>query len=238
MNGQKTQPILLIKTGGTIKKIRPRYEDFENWFARYMGVTDFLQVDVFNQEVLPDNGNLRGIVITGSAAMVSEKQDWSERTAAWLRQALQKGIPTLGVCYGHQLLAHALGGLVGPNPQGRQIGTVTAGLVESGPTDPLLGNLPQTFAVQSSHQEAVLRLPHGAKRLATSPLDENFAIRYGEKAWGVQFHPEFSAPVMSEYIICRAEKLRQEGLDPDALLSKVTDTPEARSVLKKFKSLL
>ena len=203
-----------------------------------MGIPDFLQIDVFRQEMLPDADNLAGIVITGSAAMVSEREDWSERTATWLKQAIQKGIPVLGVCYGHQLLAHALGGRVGPNPQGRQIGTVNAELINSGPNDPLLGHLPQTFAVQTSHLEIVLELPSGAKRLATSPLDGNFAIRYAEKAWGVQFHPEFSAPVMSEYINFRAEKIREEGLDPDELLGKVTDTPEARSVLKKFKALL
>jgi GMP synthase (glutamine-hydrolysing) len=239
MNGQKaTKRILLIKTGGTITNIKHRYDDFEDWFANYMGVPGFLQIDVFKQEVLPDTVNLAGIVITGSAAMVSEREDWSERTANWLKQAIQKGIPILGVCYGHQLLAHALGGLVGPNPQGRQIGTVNAELINSGPDDPLLGHLPKTFAAQTSHLEVVLELPPGTKRLATSPLDRNFAIRYAEKAWGVQFHPEFSAPVMSEYIRYRADNIREEGLDPDKLLNKVTDTPEARSVLKKFKSLL
>jgi GMP synthase (glutamine-hydrolysing) len=239
MNGQKAlKTIVLIKTGGTITNIKHRHDDFEDWFAKYMGVPDFLQVDVFRQEALPDADNLAGIVITGSAAMVSEREDWSERTATWLKRAVQKGIPVLGVCYGHQLLAHALGGRVGSNPQGRQIGTVNAELINSGPNDPLLGHLPQSFAVQTSHLEVVLELPPGAKRLATSPLDGNFAIRYTEKAWGVQFHPEFSAPVMSEYINYRAENLRLEGLDPDKLLRKVTDTQEARSVLRKFRALL
>jgi GMP synthase (glutamine-hydrolysing) len=239
MNRKKPlKRILLIKTGGTIKKIRLRYEDFEDWFAKYMGVPGFLQVDVFKQQPLPVAENLAGIIITGSAAMVSDREDWSERTAAWLEKAIHKDIPTLGVCYGHQLLAHALGGRVGPNPLGRQMGTVRTQLVNSGSEDPLLGHLPQVFAAQSSHQEVVLELPPGATNLAISPLDNNFAVRFAENAWGVQFHPEFSAPVMLEYIRCRADALREEGLDPVYLFGEVTDTPEATSVLQKFKELL
>ena len=228
------KPIVLIKTGGTIEQIKPKHGDFEDWFAEGMGVTGLLQVDVYRQQPLPTAENLSGIVITGSPAMVSAKEDWSERTAAWLAQTVQKGIPVLGVCYGHQLLAHALGGRAGPNPAGRQIGTVTARLLESSEDDPLLGHLPQSFAAQSSHSEVVLELPQGAQRLTTSPLDDNFAIRFAENVWGVQFHPEFSGPVMSEYIQHRAEALREEGLNPERLLENTKDTVEAKSVLRKF----
>ena len=85
MNGQNvSKRILLLKTGGTIASIKPRYEDFEDWFAQLMGVPDFLQVDVFRQQPLPGPENLSGVVITGSAAMVSDREDWSEHTAAWL----------------------------------------------------------------------------------------------------------------------------------------------------------
>ena len=109
------KPMALIKTGGTIEQIKPHHGDFEDWFAEGMGVSDLLQIDVFRQQPLPAAETLAGIVITGSSSMVSAREDWSERTAQWLRQAVKKGIPTLGVCYGHQLLAHALGGRVGPN---------------------------------------------------------------------------------------------------------------------------
>lgn len=239
MNKEKaSKRILLVKTGGTIKKITPLYEDFEDWFACHMGVVDFLQVDVFRQEPLPEPGSVAGVVVTGSAAMVSEKEDWSERTADWLETAVKTGIPVLGVCYGHQLLAHALGGRVGRNPHGRQIGTVQAQLTADGKDDPLLGYLPETFAAQTSHLESVLELPSGAMRLATSPRDDNFAIRFAEKAWGIQFHPEFSEPVMLEYIRHRADVIRGEGQDPDHLLAQVKDTPQARSTLPRFKTIV
>ena len=231
------KPIALIKTGGTIPQIKKVHGDFEDWFAERMGASDLLQVDVYLKAPLPDAEDLAGIVITGSAAMVSEKEDWSENTAVWLAQAVQKEIPVLGVCYGHQLLAQALGGRVGPNPAGRQIGTVESQLTDSGQNDPLLGHLPRIFSAQSSHSEVVLDLPPGAERLATSPLTDNFAIRFAENVWGVQFHPEFSAPVMSEYIHYRADDLRAEGLSPERLLDKTTDTDEANSVLLKFANM-
>jgi GMP synthase (glutamine-hydrolysing) len=230
--------IALIKTGCTIEQIKPRHGDFEDWFADGMGVSDLLQIDVFKHESLPAPENLAGIVITGSPAMVSARLDWSERTARWLRQAVQRNTKVLGVCYGHQLLAHALGGITGPNPAGRQIGTVCSQLVDNIEKEPLMGYLPKRFPAQASHSEVVLELPPSAQRLAISPLDDNFAIRFTENAWGVQFHPEFSAPVMSDYIRYRADDLREEGLNPEQLKANVTETEEAGSVLRKFVELL
>lgn len=239
MNGQKgPKQIALIKTGCTIEKIKPRHGDFEAWFAEGLGVVDLLQIDVFRHQALPEPGTLAGIVITGSPAMVSAREDWSERTAAWLRAAVRSNIPVLGVCYGHQLLAHALGGLVGPNPRGRQIGTVKAQLIEYKEYNPLLGHLPKSFPAQTSHSEVVLELPPGAASLATSPLDDNFAIRFAENAWGVQFHPEFSAAVTSDYIRYRADALIEEGLDPQGLLANVTQTEDAKTVLQCFTGLV
>ena len=232
------KPLLLIKTGGTIKEIRPGSGDFEDWFSRDMEVEDFMQVDVFQHQKLPQPDTVAGIVITGSAAMVSEKEDWSEYTAAWLREAVALDVPTLGVCYGHQLLAHALGGRVGPNPNGRQIGTVKARLLPPAADDPLLGHLPKSFPAQTTHQEVVVKIPPKAVRLATSPRDDNFAIRFTKYTWGVQFHPEFTAPVMSEYIQYRSGALKSEGLNPARLLDEVQDTPDARTVLTVFKSFL
>lgn len=226
--------IALIKTGCTVDEIKPRHGDFENWFAEGMGVSNLLQVDVFRHQPFPDTKSLSGIVITGSPAMVSDRQDWSERTAEWLAKVVPTGLPVLGVCYGHQLLAHALGGRSGPNPNARQIGTVTSQLIDNYRNDPLLGHLPAMFSAQTSHSEVVLELPPGAQRLATSPLDQNFAIRFTENVWGVQFHPEFSAPVMSDYIYYRTDALREEGLSPEDLLKKVTETEEDKSVLQKF----
>ena len=230
--------IALIKTGSTIPDIKKQLGDFELWFSEGLGVSDLLQVDVFDGEALPQKDQLSAIVITGSPAMVSAREGWSERTAAWLAAVVGQGVPTLGVCYGHQLLAHALGGLVGPNPKGRQIGTVQMKLLDAARYDPLLGGLPASIKAQASHSEIVLTLPKGAIRMATSALDNNFAIRFAENAWGIQFHPEFSAPIMSDYIKYRSDALLEEGLSPQNLLKQVAETTEATTVLKTFRQLI
>ena len=141
--------------------------------------------------------NVAGVVITGSHDMVTERQPWSEQAAAWLPGLVERGIPTLGICYGHQLLAHALGGEVGDNPNGREFGTVTVDLEAEAADDPLLGGLPARLPVQVCHTQSALTLPAGARRLAHGSRDANQAFVVGEAAWGVQFHPEFDAEVVS-----------------------------------------
>ena len=118
-----SRPILLIKTGATIPETREEFGDFEDWFERGLGMPGMEQVNVYSGEQPSDPGEYSGVVVTGSAAMVSHRHDWSERTGEWLAKAVHGGMPVLGVCFGHQLMAHALGGVVGPNPNGRQIGT-------------------------------------------------------------------------------------------------------------------
>lgn len=230
--------IALIKTGSTIAGMKQEFGDFEDWFSAGLGVPSVNTVEVYDHEELPDISDLSGIVVSGSASMVSAKADWSEKTAGWLKQAIDEGVPVLGICYGHQLLAHALGGEVGLNPNGRQIGTVNAHMLDEAAGDPLLGDLPTDYPVQTSHSEAVLTLPPNARSLATSERDHNFIIRFADRAWGVQYHPEFSAPVMREYLTRRADDIRSEGQDPDALKENVTDTETAVSVLRKFATMV
>ena len=178
--------------------------------------------------------NVAGVVITGSHDMVTERQPWSERAAAWLPGLVERGIPTLGICYGHQLLAHALGGEVGDNPNGREFGTVTVELTAEAADDPLLGGLPARLPVQVCHTQSALTLPAGARRLAHGSREANQAFVVGEAAWGVQFHPEFDAEVVTTYIEHYAERLRAEGQDPDALSAGCCDTPVGTTILRRF----
>lgn len=230
--------IVLIKTGNTIPEMKLEFGDFEDWFSAGLGVSSLKTVAVHEQQALPDLSEVSGIVVTGSASMVSDKEDWSEQTGQWLKQAVDADVPVLGICYGHQLLAQAFGGEVGLNPKGRQIGTVNAHMLEEAADDPLLGELPTDYPVQTSHSESVLSLPPNAKRLATSERDNNFIIRFADKAWGVQYHPEFSAPIMREYLTRRADAIKSEGQDPEELKLKVTDSETSWSLLKKFATMV
>jgi GMP synthase (glutamine-hydrolysing) len=233
------KPVLVVKCGSALPAVRARRGDYEDWILAGMGVARAAArvAAVQAGEELPDPGAVSAAVLTGSSAMVSEREAWSERAAAWLREAVAAGTPVLGICYGHQLLAHALGGRVAPNPRGREIGTVEVEALAPARDDALLGALPERLTVQATHVESVLELPAGARLLAASRGDAHQAFSVGRRAWGVQFHPEFDAGVIRGYLEARREILRREGRDPEALLAEVRESGHGRALLRRFAAL-
>ena len=231
----RTRPLLILETGQPVPSMR-RHGSFAHWIRVAAGVPqhEVEVVDVAGGAALPDADAYRGVLVTGSGAMVTDRADWSERSAAWLHDAAHAGTPLLGICYGHQLIAHALGGEVGPNPRGREMGTFALERHPEAAADPLLGHLDPVFRAQTTHLQSVLRLPEGATVLARSTLDPHHAFRWRGDVWGVQFHPEFSATHMRGYIRARADALRAEGASPPALVAGVRATPQAREVLRRF----
>ena len=173
--------------------------------------------------------NPKGIILSGGPESVTEAGSPRAPEAVFTL-----GLPLLGICYGHQLLAHALGGDVGYHPDGREMGTVEIDLHPPAADDPLFAGLPQRFPAQATHLQSVLRPPAGATVLARSLHDACHAFRWGERAWGLQFHPEFSATHMRGYIDARGEALREEGRCPKRLSRTISATPHARRVLRRF----
>jgi len=221
-----------------------RHGSFAHWIRVAAGLRDdeVVVIDVAGPdgnggEPLPTREGFAGVFVTGSGAMVTERLAWSEASAAWLRDAAHAGLPLLGICYGHQLLAHALGGEVGYNPVGREMGTVDVELTADAGKDPLFAGLLSRFAVQATHLQTVLALPDGARLLATSRLDAASAFRWGQSAWGVQFHPEFSTTHMRGYVRARREALAGEGLDGASVEGSIRATPWARQLLRRFVSI-
>jgi GMP synthase (glutamine-hydrolysing) len=232
--------ILLLEVGRPSEALVETRGAYARWFAEGLGVPvgEALDViDVHGGEPLRSAEGYDGIVVTGSAAMVTDRADWSEASASLLRSAYDAGRAILGVCYGHQLLAHALGGEVAYNPRGRQIGTVIATLTDAGREDALLSGLGEPLSVQTSHKQVVTKLPEGAVRLAEAPLDPNHAFRIGPRAWGVQFHPEFDGPITRTFVRERREAMRGEGLDPEAVEQSVQDSEQGRAILRRFAKL-
>lgn len=228
--------ILIVKTGTAEPEVRRAYGDFEVWITRGLGAAEneVLLADVTQGDPLPPPTAIGGIVVTGSPSMVSRPDPWTEPTGRWLRSAVEAETPVLGICYGHQLLAVALGGRVGENPRGREIGTVRVSFDAARNGDALLGHLPEQVFVHATHVESVLELPAGAVWLGDSRDEENHAVAFGPMAWGVQFHPEFDHEMMRGYLEQRAELLREEGLDPEQLIAEVRDSPHGTSLLRRF----
>ncbi len=233
------QRILVIKTGTTLSSLRAAQGDFEDWVISGLGVSldHVTVVDVQAGELLPRPRTAAGVVVTGSHSMVTDHEPWSEYTAAWLREAVEQHTPVLGICYGHQLLAYALGGEVGNNPRGNETGTVNVHLNEAGSADRLLGGLANPLRVQVSHRQTVLRLPPGAKHLARSDRDEHQAFSVGDNVWGVQFHPEFNAAAVRAYVADDEQLLRAEGQDPDRISAQVEETIYGSAILQRFARL-
>jgi GMP synthase (glutamine-hydrolysing) len=228
--------LLILKMGSTLPGLMRRKGDFTDWILAGLGLNsgEARVVNVCGEEALPAYAGARGVVISGSHSMVTDQHGWSERAALWLAGAVNWGIPILGICYGHQLLARALGGEVGYNPRGREIGTVEVAIQNGAHDDPLLGDLPVRFQAHACHAQTVLRLPSGARRLAASARDANQAYAVGGCAWGVQFHPEFDAAALRAYLRHERAALLAEGQDPDALLAEVVDAPAAARILRRF----
>jgi GMP synthase (glutamine-hydrolysing) len=153
------------------------------------------------------------------------------RTEACLRDWVARDVPILGLCFGHQILAQALGGEVQPNPRGREMSTVT---VERTGDDPIFEGVAHRFAANACHVDTVARLPTGARVLARSELDPHQCLRFAPRCYGVQFHPEFDGEVMRGYVSARADILATEGKDPAALGARAIDTPESAKVLANF----
>jgi len=147
-------------------------------------------------------------------------------------------VPVLGVCYGHQLLAHALGGKVGFHPEGRDTGTKQVTLLDTASSDPLFQQMPPQFPAQLTHKQSVLELPPGAILLANSSFEPHQAFRVGTNAWGVQFHPEFTDQIMKAYLEVQTPELDQEGLNASQLRAEVTPAPAASDVLRYFSELI
>jgi GMP synthase (glutamine-hydrolysing) len=230
-----SRPFLILETGQPTPSLR-RYGGFPHWIRVAAGLRadDTVAVNVEEGEPLPSRERFAGALITGSAAMVTERRDWSERSAEWLREAAHAGLPLFGICYGHQLLAHALGGEVGYHPAGREMGTVELELHAHAGDDPLFAGLPNAFPAQATHLQSVLRAPDGATVLARSVHDACHAFRWGANAWGVQFHPEFSTAHMRGYVHAKREALAGEGQCAWRMARGVSATPHARRVLRRF----
>lgn len=236
-----SRPVLIIKTGDTYPEIEARFGDFDRWFIPFFQTHGLITktVEVHRGAQLPGPEELCAVLVTGSPAMVSHREAWSEYTADWLKNYVAAGGLVLGVCYGHQLLAHALGGQVDDHPNGREIGTLPVRLSQAGQADSLLGGLPSPFRAHLTHRQSVLELPASAVLLASSQQEPHQAFRVGHRCWGVQFHPEFTPAIMCAYLDRHRTQLEQEEMDTQPLYRDAREgAPDAANLLDRFAQMI
>ncbi len=224
--------LFIMKAGSTFSSTHASFGDFEDWIREGLGTVPFPVevIDVRNMGVLPSPADCLGVIVTGSHAMVTDNLPWSIALERWIPGLVEAAVPFLGICYGHQLLGRATGGEVGYHPLGRELGTVEIRLEHAGIDEPLFLNIPGTFMAHSAHSQSVLRLPPGAVLLASGHYEPYHSFRIGKAAWGVQFHPEYSADIMRADI-CEGEKDRTAVHHGVPALS---ETPFAARVLANF----
>ncbi len=228
--------VLIIRTGRAPDTIRARHGDFPQWFQRAarLPASRVRVIDVAAGDELPSATDVAGAIITGSGAMVTERLPWSEQTAGWIRDAMDADVPLFGVCFGHQLMAHALGGRVDYLPGGREIGTQMITRLPAAVEDLAASAAPTTFRAHTTHEQSVLEIPPGSVALARSNRDPHQILRYGRNAVSTQFHPEFSAEVMRAYVRRKHADTHRIALQQLPEFREVTATPVARRLLRQF----
>lgn len=215
------QEILILKMGSTFPETAAKLGDFDQWIMRALPseLHEFIQVSRMDRP-FPEPRGLRGIIITGSHSMITRPNNWERKAMHWLKWALDQGVPTLGICYGHHMLAQILGGSVGYLPQGPEIGYQRLHFCGEYESDPLFGLYPSHFEAFAYHYQTILRLPAKARVYARTAQERCHAVRFDQWVWGVQYHPEFSPYAAAEYLSHDPQEIERCGLNPKQLLQE------------------
>ncbi len=172
---------------------------------------------------LPGLAEYDGFVILGGSMSAHDDatHPWLTTVKERIREAVDTGLPTLGVCLGHQLVAVALGGTVEINPRGQQVGLYDVGWRPEAKDDDLVSGLPPTMRGIQWNTDLVTALPDGAVVLAATAEDELQVARFAPTVWGVQLHPEADEPVVRSWAAGDRDDHLERGIDQAAVLAGI-----------------
>ncbi|MDG9723169.1 type 1 glutamine amidotransferase [Streptomyces sp. DH41] len=208
-------------------------------------VSDGLSLDVVHAYAgapLPRRPAHEGVMVLGGGYLPDDdvRAAWLAPTRALVAEAVERGAPVFGICLGGQLLARVAGGTVEGDHGEPEFGSTPLSLRPEAAGDPLFGGLPERVTAVEHHVDAVTALPPGAAWLMESERCPYQAFRVGDRAWGVQFHPEAGADRVRSWA---PERIRARGLDPAEVFGRAErDEPAAeavwREVARRFAALV
>ena len=158
---------------------------------------------------------------TGSQYSVYDELDWIGGLSDFIKQLSAKEAPFVGICFGHQMLAHAMGGEVAKASQGWGVGVLP---VEVSRLEPWMEPPRADLRLHHMHQDQVRRLPADAVALGHSPHCEIGMFRVGRSMLGIEGHPEFTVPYSQALIHARMDRIgAQRAQEALASLDQATD---------------
>lgn len=146
---------------------------------------------------------------------------WLATVRALLAEALDREVPTLGICLGGEILAMVAGGTVRPATHGVEVGVYELTATAESADDPLFGELPARFPAVEWHIEEIASLPPGAVLLCSSELFRHQAFRVGPCAWGTQFHPEVLTELATSWSSGGATEMALAGVTAESVAADV-----------------
>lgn len=208
--------VTILETGrapGRLSEDFPRYPDM---FVSLLSKADknlaFETVALVDGAPPPDPASCEAVVITGSPAGVYDLTPWMDPLRAFVRAAFEAKTPMIGVCFGHQIIADAMGGAVRKSEKGWGVGRHTYEIVER---RPWMNEPRSRISLSVSHQDQVIEPPAGAATLARSSHTEHAALAYeSAPVMSLQGHPEFSDGfVAALYNARRGGTLSEEAVE-------------------------
>lgn len=203
------------------------------WFGEWLAEAG-LSLEVchpYAGEQVPPFPSYDAVVVLGGAMAPAEDErcPWLPVVRARIVDAVEASVPLFGICLGAQLLSLACGGTVRRGVHGPELGVLDIEVLDQGSSDPLFGQLPPSVPVVQWHWEEITSVPVQAVVLARSALYAHQVFRVGDRAWGVQGHPEVTANIATDWARADSPLLLAAGRSADDLIDEVRDHEPALS---------